>query len=319
GNTASDTAADCADQLTHHKETKSFSVRSDRQNQHQNVCDDHNERTNRNGFFLTEFCNDLSYKRSKQEQTQIRYHTCNTGNLRILKVRLESNLHCHLCAVHTDKLSNRRQSRSYCRTVSQEVSDCFDNVKFLSLLTYGNLSFHTNLRIADHELESDESKNAHDKSDEENSLSGQVVACIINQERQDNRTGDTSQHRTDGTCCGKFCSLYRFRSDQRQQGTVRNIRYGIECIPADISYNEQDVLNHTRSALPGNKTKCTCYHQTDRTKPNVRKKFVSLILAFVRVYHCTDHRVVDCVPYLHQQKKKRHCVVADPHKLGPEQ
>ena len=55
-----------------------------------------------------------------------------------------------------------------------------------------DLRIHTHDGVADHKLESDKAKNAHDERDDENTLAPQIVAGIVNQHRQNNRSRNST-------------------------------------------------------------------------------------------------------------------------------
>ena len=253
-NARSDSGSYCTDQLAENKQRQTGSVRSDRQYQHQDIGKHADQRANRDRFLFTKAADNLSDKRSIQDKSYIRDHTNQTGDLCILEICLEHDLQRCLCPVHTDKLSNRSKCRTYCRTVAQEVSDRLDNIKLLSFLTYFDLTLHTNLCIPDHKLERNKSDHTHDQSDKEDSVAHQVVACVVDQDRQKNLAGYASKHRTDRSCGRQLCTFGRISCDQRQQRTIRNVCDRVECIPQDITCYEQNILHHSRSALPRNKT-----------------------------------------------------------------
>ena len=63
---------------------------------------------------------------------------------------------------------------------------------------------------------------------------------------------------------------------------------------------------------------CTADDQTDRTDPNVLKKFVASVLAMICVDQRTDQRVVDGIPELNDHEQKR-IPRAHTHDLRPEE
>ena len=263
GYTGSNTGSHRIDQLADYKKHKSSSIRSDRKDKHQDIRKYTDKRTDSDCFFLSESFNDLADKRHIENQSDIGNHSDNTGDLRVLKVRLEHNLQRRLCSVHTDKHTYRRQGSSYSRTVTQEVSDRLNNIKLLSFLTDFDLSFHTDLCIPNHKLERNKSDHTHNQSDQEDSVSHQVITCIINKERQKNLTCHTAQGRTDRAPGRQLCTLNRIRGNQGQQRTVRNIRDRVKCIPQNITSYEQNILYHTRRTTPWNITKRSCHQQSD--------------------------------------------------------
>ena len=311
-------AANGIQKLADNKQRQTLAVRSDGQNKHQDIGQNADTSTDGNSFLLADFADDFANKGDEQEQADIRKHADDTGNTSVFKIGLEHDLKSSLSAVHTDEQADRGQRGAHCRAVAQEVAGSLQRVELGRVFLQRDLRIHTHDGVADHKLESDETKNAHDERDDENTLTQQIVAGIVNQHRQNNRSRNTADHGTHGTTGGKFRTLDRVRRDQRKHGAVRNVGNGVERIPQDIAGHEQNALYNVGSACPGHEAQSAGHQQADRTGPDVGKEFVALVLTLVRVDHRADHRVVDRIPNLHEQQKGSHQDGIDAHVLRPE-
>ena len=181
----------------------------------------------------------------------------------------------------------------------------------------GGSGLNANDGIANHVLEGDEPQDAHDQGDAKHDLTAEVVARIIDEERQQNTGSKGAYHAAHAAAGRELSALNGVVRDKRKQRAVGNVCNRIERIPQHVSRHEQDALDHVGSRGPRNVAQGTSNQQANGTRPYICEELVTTVLVGISVYHGTNDGVVDSIPNLNDQQQRCHKYAIDTHELGP--
>ena len=121
-----------------------------------------------------------------RKQADIRKHGDDTGNLRIFEIGLERDLKSSRSAIHTDEQAHRSQRGAPLpRGCAGKWPVAFSGLN-LGASSFSVTCVSTRTTVLRIKLESDETKNAHDERDDENTLTTQIIASIVNQHQENN-------------------------------------------------------------------------------------------------------------------------------------
>ena len=280
-------------------------------------ADDRADSADNRKLLLTELCNHLSCKRCEKNDRDHCKELNNAGNLGILEVDLENNGNCGSSTLHTDEHTHSSESCADCGTVGAEVAHCLEYVELFALFADLELGVNTNLGSLDHELEADESENAHDESCKEYAGTVERFVRVVNDEGKDNHGEHVTNHGTDRTPSGEGCAVSRLIRDKRKERAVGYVCNGVESVPNYVARDKDDDLSPSGSTGERQEAASSANDKADRANPDVLKEFVSLIGMSVRVNYRTDKRVVDSVPNLNYNEKQG-VPKSQTHNLSPE-
>jgi len=268
-------------------------------------------------FFFAELGNGVTGQRGKHHNGDHGKELDDTRDLHVLKIGLEDDGNGGGSALHTDEHTHGGNGGADSRTVFQEVAECLEDIELGHFFADFRSGIDADLGIADHELEAEEAEDAHDESGNKDAFADEVIILVIDEERQDDHREHIAEDGADGAPSRKGGSVLDVVRNEGEQRAVGHVGDGIESVPYDIAGDEDDELGPDRSVGERQEAAGAANDEPDGAGKYVGQEFVAFIGATVGVDNRADEGVVDRIPHLNDDEKKRVPQVHT-HKLCPE-